>query len=99
MMNEITDVREMRKAITEMSYTGNKIGDSGDRMEYSATAALARHCLRSAEARGFSGEDAMTLLAYHAILQLEKAYGMLLENAALASPSPIFRTASPLAHE
>jgi hypothetical protein len=87
-MKELTDVREMRKALRDMSYTGSNLG--GDRPDYGPTAALARNCLRAAEAQGFSGEDTMTLVAYHAILQLEKAYGMLLANPSLASPAPIF---------
>lgn len=76
-MAELTDVREMRKAITEMSYTGNSIleGPGG----YSFSAVLARHCRDAALYQGLSGEDAMTLLAYHALLSLEKANKSLLD--------------------
>lgn len=91
MDRELTDVREMRKAITEMSYTGNSIlaGPGG----YSMAAILARHCRDAAQAQGLSGEDAMTLLAYHALLSLEKANKSLLDYA-LCTPTSMIRAAA-----
>lgn len=88
---EITDVREMRKAITKMSYTGDSIlaGPGG----YSMAAVLSRHCRDAAQAQGLSGEDAMTLLAYHALLSLEKANKSLL-NYASCTPTRVIVAAT-----
>lgn len=88
---EITDVREMRKAITEMSYTGNSILEGPG--QYSMAAVLARHCRDAAQHQGLSGEDAMTLLAYHALLSLEKANKSLLDYA-LCTPDSMVRAAA-----
>jgi len=76
---ELTDVREMRKAITEMGRSGNSF--FAGRNEYSMAAVLARHCRDVAHHQGLSGEDAMTLLAYHALMRLDKANEALLMNA------------------
>jgi hypothetical protein len=43
--------------------------------------------LRTAEHAGYSGEDTMTMLAYHAILQLEQMQDLLTEQVSL-TPSP-----------
>lgn len=84
-MSELTDVREMRKAITEMRYTGRDL--SGGYSGPSIASMVARQCLDSAQNAGLSGEDAMTLLAFHALERLDAVSKQLLDYAALMPPS------------
>ena len=87
-MNELTDVREMRKAITEICYTRN--GFAGGSPDYSVAGVLAHHCRNEAQHQGLSGEDAMTLLAYRALLRLDKTSAMLLKHTECTPSHVIF---------
>jgi hypothetical protein len=68
---EPTDIREMRKAIEEASRDSSLIRQAFDTAYY----------------MGLSGEDKYTLLAYHALRQLETHFQVNMKSLML-SPSP-----------
>lgn len=74
----LSDPRDMRVAIDQAAWRGERIDGSG-RPAISCAAGLAKNCLTTARIAGFSGEDTMTLLAYHALLMLEQLNDRLLE--------------------
>lgn len=78
----VHDPREMRKILHEMSYTGDS-PFKGAQRGFSASGSLVRHVLRAANHQGMSGEDVYTMLAYHALIQLEEARGLLLQQSYL----------------
>ena len=55
--------------------------------DYAHESALVHAVMNTAYAHGLSGEDTMTLLAYTALLRLEKLEGLLLDEA-MVKPSP-----------
>lgn len=85
MDKSVTDIREMRKLIREMIHTGRCLADPGQKI--STASILARTCLDHAACAGLSGEDAMTLLAYHALLRLDEVYSRLLDYASMTPVS------------
>lgn len=90
MTNEtFTDPREMRKMLNDMRRSGRSFTDHTPD-QYSTTAHLVRQCLNAAEYQGWSGEDAMTLLAYSALTQLERVNKLLLDQAMVSMPKMIF---------
>ncbi len=69
------DPREMRKQILELAYKGIPLGKSElDFHQLSYASNIAGRVLRQAEAEGFSGEDAMTALAYFALMQVDSLF-------------------------
>ena len=84
----LTDPREIRKHLHLAAYRGARIGPQAAPERFpSSASSLARNCLRMGEAMGYSGEDTMTALAYHALVQLERVTDLMLAEAALR-PSP-----------
>lgn len=80
-MESITDVREMRRILTDMRYGGYSPFTKGRDM--SPASGLVRHVMAAAQHLGWSGEDMMTALAYHALLQLDEAHGLLSQHYAM----------------
>jgi hypothetical protein len=76
------DPRDMRKRIMRAAYRGERLDG-----KHGLTVSIAHAVLRTAEHAGYSGEDTMTMLAYHAILQLEQMQDLLTEQVSL-TPSP-----------
>lgn len=70
MSKQLTDVREMRKAIQRVARRGERL--DGKEHAMSIAASIARNALCAAEYAGMSGEDAMTMLAYYLMLALEE---------------------------
>lgn len=94
------DPRDMRKRITEVAYRGGRMdGNSLHLYQFSAAAAMARTCMHAAAAAGYSGEDAMTMLAYHALLSLEQANDRIFEFVSTRPTPPIFVVSETAAHE
>ena len=48
--------------------------------EYARDDNLVYHVLRTAEMRGLSGDDTMTMLAYHALLERERFRDLVMED-------------------
>ena len=84
MTDHLTDPREMRKLLSRVAYRGDRIDGKDELNAVSAASSLARDVMHMAEAQGLSGEDAMTVLAYHALLQYERTLDMLLHEARMA---------------
>ncbi len=85
------DVRAMRQRITRASYgRGERVDGKPEGYLGSGGGLLASRALRSAEYAGWSGEDAMTALAYHALVEYERLYDMLLQQAMLSTAPPGF---------
>lgn len=61
-------------------------------LEYSRDDAMVRSILDSARFRGLSGDDAMTMLAYHALLERERFRDMCLEQTMLNPMQPLIIT-------
>lgn len=79
-MEPLNDPKEIRKHLTNVRYRGLRVdGKELNRSSISTTAAMVNNIFSLAEAQGYSGEDAMTMLAYHALLQNEKLMDMQLE--------------------
>ena len=93
------DPREMRKHLLRASYRGDRVDGkaTGPWANTASTASsLVHKIMRAGESHGWSGEDTMTALAYHALVQLERVTDMVLENAYLnPSPPMIFVPQSP----
>jgi hypothetical protein len=89
-----TDVREMRKAITRAGYGRQSVG--GDETQgwerTSHQASMIRAVLTTAEHLGWSGEDAMAALAYHALVENERLYARLLEHLQISPAAPFLHT-------
>lgn len=83
------NIREMRQRITLNARRGDRVDGKPPKYSrpMSMTSALVSHILRSAEYEGFSGEDAMTVLAYHALVQLEEAMDRELDRASIEIPN------------
>lgn len=87
MTEPLTDPREMRKALRMAAWRGLRI-DGKPAIMPSPAANLARTAHHAAEHAGWSGEDEMTVLAYHALLALEQANDRELRRAML-EPAPM----------
>jgi len=77
----VTDVREMRRILTDMRYSGRSPFTKG--RDISTAASLVHYIMSAGQHQGWSGEDVMTALAYHALLQLDEAQGRILEQVRL----------------
>lgn len=91
MTEPLTDPCEMRKAMRMAAWRGLRI-DGKPAIMPSPAANLARTAHHAAEHAGLSGEDEMTVLAYHALLALEQANDRELQHAMLDPTPPIIRT-------
>lgn len=85
-----TDVREMRKAIRLAARGDESVG--GERGKNwgmgSPAAPMIRSALMAGEYAGWSGEDTMTMLAYHVLLQYEDIHARFLDTMNLL-PHPV----------
>lgn len=78
----LTDPREIRKRLMEVRYGrhyARMSGGYGNGQWPDRCSGLVSAVLNGAEHMGYSGEDTMTMLAYHALLAYEKATDALLE--------------------
>ena len=91
MSAELSDPREIRAMLKRAAYRGERI--DGKEMNWTAistpASTLARRVFDMAEYTGLSGEDAMTILAYHALIAYEGLYDKVLHDVSI-SPTPIF---------
>mgnify|MGYP000574850888 CR=1 FL=1 len=76
------DIREKRKAINDMAY-GN--WPLSERREFNLPAhdfsrALVRRTLDSGRHNGLSGEDTMTVLAFHALEEVSRLYALVVDQ-------------------
>lgn len=81
------DVRTMRLAITNAMRGIVRVDGKENRDGYSAATHLTRNIIIHSERMGWSGEDTMTALAYHALVALEQSQDQLMDHA-LRSPVP-----------
>lgn len=92
----LTDLREIRKRLTEVRCGRNRVDGRPYGMHMlRAMSPLVSQCMTLAEHEGWSGEDAMTLLAYHALLALERSQDALYEEAMLSPGALIIQTDPP----
>lgn len=85
----MTDPREMRKAIKRVSRGRDRVDGSPLRQtEIPALGGLIHSIEQAAYHHGWSGEDEMTALAFHALLRCEALHDQLM-NYLCASPSPV----------
>ena len=90
MSEPLTDPREIRKLLNDAAYRGGRI--DGNKAVFGCMnmpASMMRNVMRMAEAQGYSGEDAMTVLAYHALLRYEDALDRLIEQLNITPASPL----------
>lgn len=91
-MDKLTDPREMRKRMHE--YVRYGFGDEtleGERRgphHYSTARPLMNAVFTAGHVAGWSGEDVMTALAYHALLRVEELGGMISLDEALRTMPP-----------
>lgn len=80
-----TDLREMRKAINLAARGEASVGgERGNGWGMTSPAApMIRNTMMAGEYAGWSGEDTMTVLAYHALLQFEDIHARFLETMSL----------------
>jgi len=87
-MDQLTDPREMRQRLRRVAYGRDRIdGRPVSMAEISPTSALVNACMRMGEREGWSGEDTMTALAYHALRRCEALQDSMLYEASIR-PSP-----------
>lgn len=88
-MSEPIDPREMRKRILQYAYGLAPLSeDLKERREtLHGGSALVSQVLTYASREGFSCEDTMAMLAYHALLSLEQANKRLFDLALATFPS------------
>ena len=90
MSEPLTDPREIRNLLNDAAYRGGRI--DGNKAVFGCMnmpASMMRNVMRMAEAQGYSGEDAMTVLAYHALLRYEDALDRLIEQLNITPASPL----------
>ncbi len=91
---EALDPREMRKRIHELVFAGfggdTRLDDKpvNRRAYISPIRPIIRAVLTQAQVMGWSGEDTMTALAFHALTRAEAAYDTILDNAMMAPAAP-----------
>lgn len=89
-MSDPIDPREMRKLI--MNYAHGRASLDGTRAwptECDAAKSLVRNVLQAAQFNGLSGEDAMTMLAFHALTSLAEANKRLLDMISVTPTQPL----------
>lgn len=82
----LVDPREIRKLLQRVARLGGRMDDKAG---MAMTGGIVHACMRSAEALGLSGEDAMTVLAYHALLSHERVCDQLLDQANRSMHPPV----------
>jgi hypothetical protein len=85
-MSHLTDPREMRKALNAVAYKGRSLTPDGPDWAYQYGAAQLRNCMEHGRNQGLSGEDTMTIIAYHLMLELNRLGEMVLRDK-LIKPS------------
>jgi len=80
----LNDPREVRKLLTNAAYTGERIDNGKQSNRLSMASGLVRTVRDMAQHAGLSGEDHMTMLAYHALMGYEKCMDMMLDQEMLS---------------
>lgn len=82
MTEPLTDPREMRKVLQEAARGDARVdGKPLGHWSIPPASSLIRNALHAGHHAGWSGEDTMTVLAYHALRVYESAYDRLLDVA------------------
>ena len=96
MSTPLTDPREIRKLLHEAAYLGVRIDQNPEYPKIGFNVhAVVRNSFKMAELFGLTGEDKMTMVAYHALLQCEQLTDRLLEIAMTSTPNIIVKHQSP----
>ena len=72
------DINEMRRRIHDVAYLGLR-ADGKDGRGFSSTSATVHQVYQIADRDGLSGEDRMTMLAYHLMAQYESLFDKVLD--------------------
>ena len=90
---KLTDPREIRKLLLEVAHRGRSVSRD-DRWGSlpNCSSAMVRNIFTMAEAEGLSGEDKMTVLAYHALLQYEATMDKLVAEMGFIRPNHFIAT-------
>lgn len=81
-------VRDMRKAINDARAGYTRADGTGKRGTLPPTSAMIQACLIMCQREGLSGEDTMTVLAYHALVGYEKLHDLVMEQISLTVNPP-----------
>jgi hypothetical protein len=100
-MKILTEPREIRKLMRQAGRCRERIdggsnGGQKSQCSYSLPALLIHDVLTMADIGGLSGEDAMTVLAYRALLLLEKCYDERIELLNMTCDPPFVVTSGEL---
>jgi hypothetical protein len=91
----VHEIRVMRQKIAKTAFGGDRLdGKPAPGYLMSNASSLAKAVLNDAEYRGLSGEDAMTALAFHALIKYEEAMDRLL-NIARNNTDKVFIVGKP----
>ncbi len=88
-MNTVIDPREMRKHLNEVAI-GRYPG-----LHNSPSALIVRTCMDQGRYTGLSGEDTMTMIAYHLMLRHDQLYEKVLQSAVLNISTAIVKDGAP----
>ena len=72
------DINEMRRKIQGVAYYGER-ADGRDNRSFSPISSMVKNVFDIANHEGLSGEDRMTLMAYHIMLQYETLFDKVLD--------------------
>lgn len=88
-MDNLIDPREMRKRLHQVAFGHARIDGRNPTgwITRSPVSSLAHTVMRMGEMHGWSGEDLMAVLAYHALLECERLMDRALQEAAM-NPRP-----------
>jgi len=90
----LTDPREMRKVLQEAARGFARVdGKPIGKFFLPPSGCLIRSALHAVHYGGWSGEDTMTVLAYHALLLYEGAYDRLLDVARVTPSAALLSAA------
>lgn len=78
----------MRKVLFEVAYRGAHPLPEAKRRGYPISAALVRNIMEAGRYNGLSGEDTMTAIAYHLLLEVERLGEMVMQDL-VTRPSPV----------
>lgn len=76
----LKDPREMRKILDEAAYRG--VHPLAKQWDYPLSVTLVHNLMEFCRYNGFSGEDTMTVIAYHLLLEVERLGGMVMRDLA-----------------
>lgn len=94
--SEPKDVREMRQRINRAAYGRERVDGKDVRDSIPPAGALINAIMNLAQRDGWSGEDTMTALAYHALVQYESMYDRVLDGIVISPmPSTILQRSQP----